>query len=543
MAQTARISPPRRNLRAFLTLGIAIATLLAFARAPQAPQGDVTTGESAFSVSVVGERTPVTGAPIDLVVTHRDRNGDPTSDFDWFGGGVTICGLRDLEDRPLDAPVAIAADPGGRRTTTMQVDAEGRLEVRRALLDGPLEFALAGRRPGGIPSPVPGWMALAPAILAILLAILFRQVYIALFAGIWIGGWAIADGAWAGFKLAVTDIIPGALAQRDKISIIVFSTLLGGVVAMVARMGGTRALVEMVASRGESRRGAMFSTWIAGVMIFFDDYANALLVGNTMRPVTDRFRVSREKLAFLVDSTSAPVACIFIISTWIATEINYIQDRLASEVVRNATGFAADGGYDVFLQTIPFNFYPIFCLFFGLMICITGRDYGPMLRAERRAAIEGKLVRDGAVPLSSKEMDELEPVDASRTYWWNAALPVLTIVASVLGFLWATGGASIAADADVVRHEIRVVERGLADAKAAAAPDAAAIDALAADLATKRETLGELDAPGLRDVFGASDSYYALLMAAFLGVIVALVLAVGQRLMKLERRSRPSPPA
>jgi Na+/H+ antiporter NhaC len=475
--------------------------------------------DAGFEIAIQGGVTPVVGAPLDLVIERRAADGSTRTDYPWLGGSLELQGLTDLEGRALGKIELRAPDPEGRRRTAVTIDAEGRLIIDNAIPTGTEAIGLvdAGVKTE-LGAPIAGWLALAPALLAILLAILFRQVYLALFAGVYAGAWAIAGGPWDGFRLAVTDVIPTALAQGDKISIIIFSTLLGGVVASVARMGGTRALVEIVASRGDSSRGAQFSTWLAGVMIFFDDYANALLVGNTMRPVTDRFRVSREKLAFLVDSTSAPVACIFIISTWIATEIAYIQDRLGSEVVRTATGFGADAGYEVFLQTIPFNFYPIFCLVFGLTIAITGRDYGPMLRAERRAKHEGKLLADGATPLSSPEMDELEPADPSRSRWWNAAVPILTIVVCVLGFLHMTGAESLGEKADVKRSEAARLEASGGEAS------------LILELRREAELL---DDPSLREIFGASDSYVALMLAAFIGIIVSILLAVGQRLMSL----------
>src|SRR5690606_32849435 len=150
------------------------------------------------------------------------------------------------------------------------------------------------------------------------------------------------------------------------------------------------------------RRG-LFLTWLAGLFVFFDDYANTLIVGNTMRPVTDRLKVSREKLSYIVDSTAAPVAVIALISTWVGFEISLIGDALGNaaaqatdpEVAAQLMAGSANP-FNVFLHSIPYLFYPILTVCFVLMVVLTRRDFGPMLAAERRSASGGGLTRPGS---------------------------------------------------------------------------------------------------------------------------------------------------
>jgi len=231
----------------------------------------------------------------------------------------------------------------------------------------------------------PAW-SLLPPLLAILFALWFREVYSSLLAGVLAGSYLLAyssRGAIEAIGVALGDfptqhLIP-ALSDADHQSIIVFSMLIGGMVALVSRNGGMQGVVEALARRAKTPQSAQFMTWLLGVLIFFDDYANTLLVGNTMRPVTDRLRVSREKLSYLVDATAAPVAAIAFISTWIGAEISYIEGGL-----EKLPGVGL-GAYQVFLYSLSYAFYPIFTLIFMLLIIGMKRDFGPMFAAEWRA--------------------------------------------------------------------------------------------------------------------------------------------------------------
>ena len=268
---------------------------------------------------------------------------------------------------------------------------EARLKIPAEAGRGMITVATPGLYSEAIPVPlrvIPGWLTLIPPALAILLALLFRHVVPALLAGVWVGAWIGYGGLFTGLLRSLDTYVVGALTDPSHAAIVVFTLLLGGMVGVLSRSGGTRGLVDALAPYATDSRRGQLVTWILGILVFFDDYANTLLVGNTMRPVTDRLRISREKLAYIVDSTAAPVASIALISTWIGFEVSLIGDALRT------AGVPGDA-YGVFLRSIPYRFYPILALGFGLMVAWSGRDLGPMLRAEWRAA-GGKLLRDGA---------------------------------------------------------------------------------------------------------------------------------------------------
>jgi Na+/H+ antiporter NhaC len=338
---------------------------------------------------------------------------------------------------------------------------------------------------------IPGWLTLLPPLLAILLALAFRQVIPALVAGVWVGAWIVSGGPFTGALRTIDTYVIRALADTDHVSIIVFSLMLGGMVGIMARAGGTVGLVESLRPYATNTRRGQLVTWIMGIAIFFDDYANTLLVGNTMRPVTDRLKISREKLAYIVDSTAAPVAAIGIVSTWIGYEVGLIGDAL------RAVGSERDA-YAVFLQSIPFNFYPILALVFGLLIAGSMRDFGPMVSAERRAR-EGKLLADTAVPLSDFDAEALRPIENRPHRWFNAVVPVIVVLLVTFVGLWITGRQALVAEGSP---------------------------------AGTTSFFG-LGFEGLGRVFGAGDSFKSLLWGSSSGCLTALLLAVAQRILTL----------
>ena len=355
----------------------------------------------------------------------------------------------------------------------------------------PLEVAIGATTQQVDATFAPGWFSLLPPLLAIALALLFREVITALFAGVWLGALAVAgfDPLQATWRTVDAFIVP-ALGDVDggHTQIVIFSLLLGGMVGILSRNGGTMGIVEAVAPlAGSSRRGKI-ATFVAGLAIFFDDYANCLMVGNTMRPVTDRLRISREKLAYIVDSTAAPVAALVPISTWVGYEISLIADGLRIAVEQtpaSAAGLAGVSPFTIFIQTIPYRFYPLLALFFVLLTSVLNRDWGPMARAELRAARGEGLYRPGAQLATDTEASALETPPGVPHRWWNAAVPLLTVIAVVLGGLFTTGRAS-------------------------AGPDAS-----------------------FREVFGAADPFTTLLWGSLAGCLVAFALTVGQRLLSI----------
>ena len=332
---------------------------------------------------------------------------------------------------------------------------------------------------------IPGWLSLLPPLLAIGMALVYRKVVPALFFGVWVGAviaisftpWALFKGLLDAFEVYVLD----AMADPDHMAIILFSLMIGGMVGIISKNGGTLGIVERLTSfASDSRRGQMV-TGVLGVSIFFDDYANTLIVGNTMRPVTDRLRVSREKLAYVVDSTAAPISTVALVTTWIGYQVG-----LLGTAIENIEGFS-QGAYSVFLDSLPYNFYPFLALLFVFLVAYTGLDFGPMLEAEERARDTGKVLGDDANVDEAAEGEELEPPEGTPYRAVNAVIPIVVLVGGVLVGLYATGVQAVGADAS------------------------------------------------LSDIIGEANSYTALMWGSLLGVVVAAALSLGQGILDLEQ--------
>ncbi|MBN2365006.1 MAG: hypothetical protein EH225_02650, partial [Calditrichaeota bacterium] len=271
---------------------------------------------------------------------------------------------------------------------------------------------------------LPAILSILPPLLAILLALVTRQVIVALFFGIWLGVTFLYDyNPMLGFLHTLDEYIVNALGSSERISILIFSLVLGGMVGVISRSGGTQGIVKRLSTLATSPRTGQLATWAMGVLIFFDDYANTLIVGNTMRPLSDRLRISREKLSYLVDSTAAPVANVAIISTWIGYEISLINQSF------NALG-VTDNAYITFLKTIPYNFYPLYALFFGFLIAFLMRDFGSMYRAEMRTRRSGAVLREGAVPISDLTETDVSGDKEIPLRWYNALIPIAVVILS-----------------------------------------------------------------------------------------------------------------
>ncbi|HSG67714.1 MAG TPA: hypothetical protein VK994_03340, partial [Bacteroidales bacterium] len=227
-------------------------------------------------------------------------------------------------------------------------------------LDGKTDFTVSG---GGFSlsrevTPIPLWMSILPPLIAILFALVFREVFSALFTGLLVGttilhyyaGSNIVMALFQGvFTIADTYILE-ALIERGHMSIIIFSMFIGGMVNLITQNGGMNGVVNVLSRYAGSAKSGQFITWLMGVIIFFDDYANTLVVGNTMRSVTDRLKVSREKLAYLVDSTAAPIASIAFVTTWIGAELSYIEDGISMIGID-------ENAYMVFFNSLAYSFY------------------------------------------------------------------------------------------------------------------------------------------------------------------------------------------
>ncbi len=286
---------------------------------------------------------------------------------------------------------------------------------------------------------------LLPPLLAIALAIATRQVLPALFLGVWVGAlMVVAYDPIAATTKTLQWIIENATDSWNA-TILAFDFVIGAFVGVLYASGALHSAASAIARRVRSARGASFASWLLGLIIFFDDYANTVIVGNTMRPVTDRARVSRELLSYIVDSTAAPVAGLMLISTWIGYEVGLIKDSFESLAEEASKGLIAAAPaikpYMAWLSSVPFRFYSILAVILVLTVVLTRRHFGPMLRAEHRAVREGKVLRDGAQPLMPTEtVLGVEPAARKWASPWLFALSVIVLVGVTLLGMWVTGG-------------------------------------------------------------------------------------------------------
>ncbi len=344
-------------------------------------------------------------------------------------------------------------------------------------------------------NPIPLWLSILPPLIAILMALFFKEVFSALFIGLFSGTLLIYSyqeaSIFAAFFKAIFAIsdtyILKSLADTGHISIILFSMFIGAMVNLITKNGGMQGIVNILSKFANSPRSGQFVTWFLGVLIFFDDYANTLIVGNTMRPVTDRLKISREKLAYIVDSTAAPVASVAMITTWIGIELSYIQ---SATVQINIT----ESPYSIFLNSLPSRFYPFFTLFFILMLIVLKKDFGPMLKAEQKCRKESKYSDSSEPVMVSAELKEIEIDKDTPTRWYNAGIPVLIVILGTFAGLVYTGW-----DASIWN------DTNLAFGKK------------------------------LSHIIGASDSYLALLWSSLSAVLVAMALTLSQRILSLSK--------
>ena len=301
-----------------------------------------------------------------------------------------------------------------------------------------------------------GVWTLIPPLLALLLAFLTRNVILSLFLGVLSGAWMLALvsgdllGSITGAFFNSTDYFIGTLADRWDAGIIMQVLVIGALIALITRMGGMRAIADLVVKIAKGPRSAQITMWISSWVIFFDDYANALIIGPIMRPLCDKFRISREKLAYIVDSTAAPVAGIMLISTWIGTELVNINQGL------EIAGIAGVTAYGIFIDTIPYRFYNIMALFFVFATAFLLRDFGPMLKAEMRARTTGETINPGSEVMDTEKVVDEEKEEIKENYAilktskkvtppniWNAIIPVGVLIVSAVILFYTNGAATL----------------------------------------------------------------------------------------------------
>ena len=267
-----------------------------------------------------------------------------------------------------------------------------------------------------------------PPLVAIIMALILKEVISSLFLGILTGTFIMAlyggcgpfEALGSGLLRVVDTYVVGSLYDSDHVKIIVFTLLIGGMVKIITVNGGMKGIVNWLSRKAHGPRSGQLMTFVMDLCVFFDDYSNTLVVGNTMRPLADRLRISREKLAYIVDSTSAPVVAVAFITTWIGAELSYIQDGI------NNLGLEMSS-YSVFFHSLAYSFYPFLTLSFVLMLILSGRDFGPMLKAERKARNQE--------PVMAGETDEKQ----QQGHAIDALIPLSVLILGTVAGLIATG--------------------------------------------------------------------------------------------------------
>ena len=346
-----------------------------------------------------------------------------------------------------------------------------------------------------------GIWTLIPPLVAISLAFITKNVIVSLVIGIMSGGFILnisGNNPFMALFYSFLDLIQRAvnsLADPWNAGIILQVLAIGGVINLVGKMGGAKAIAEALSKRAKSAKSAQIITWFAGLLVFFDDYANSLIIGPMMRPVTDKMKISRERLAFIIDATAAPVAGIAIISTWIGLEVGLIGSAFDSiGVETNAFG--------VFLNTIPFRFYNILILGFIVITALLLKDFGPM----RKAEIE---CRRGGLNLSSNEdinkelskHDELEPLPGVKLSVWNAIIPIGALILGALFAFYYSGYTTIMGGED------------------------------SAVIQLMQNSPASFDA--IKEAFSNADASVALFQSAFFAGLVAIIMGVAKKIFTL----------
>ena len=340
-----------------------------------------------------------------------------------------------------------------------------------------------------------GILTLIPPLVAIVLAFITKNVVISLFIGILSGSFIInisGSNPFAALINAFLDVVDravGSLADPWNAGIILQVLAIGGVINLVAKMGGAKAIAEALARKAKTAKSTQLITWFAGLLVFFDDYANALIIGPMMRPVADKMKISRERLAFIIDATAAPIAGLAIVSTWIGLEVGLIGDAF------NGIGVEADA-FGVFLNTIPYRFYNILILVFIVITSLLLKDFGPMRKAEIRAR-QGRSV-DSEIAMDSSEHSDLEPKEGVRLSIWNAIVPIGTLIIAALVAFYYSGYSAIMGGDDATLIQLF--------------------------------TDSPFTFTAIREAFSASDASVALFQSALLAGIVAMVMAVVRKI-------------
>jgi len=285
-----------------------------------------------------------------------------------------------------------------------------------------------------------GFWSLLPPLVAIVLAIKTRQVFISLLFGIWMGWVILSNGNFLYGTINTLQAMVDVFQDAGNTRTIMFSSLVGALIAFVQRSGGVEGFIISInkflkkiekRKRTSPRKTVQIMALLTGVAIFVESSINVLTVGSIFRPIFDRLKIPREKLAYIADSISAPTCILIPLNAWGA----YIMGLLFAQGLENPLG--------TMVKAYPLNFYPIFAMIIVIMVIITQKDLGPMKEAERRAQEEGKVIRDGATPMISTEIISMEKVENTVARASNMIIPIGTMVAMMPIGLVFTGWSNV----------------------------------------------------------------------------------------------------
>lgn len=280
------------------------------------------------------------------------------------------------------------------------------------------------------------WIVLTPALIAIVLAMWTRQVYLSLFAGLWLGATIIVGGnPIAGLRETVDQIVLVFL-DAGNTRVIIFCLLVGGLIALVQASGGVVGFVESARGRGwgNTRRSAELLAWLVGLAIFVESSITSLATGAVARPFFDRLKLPREKLAYYCDAMSAPVCMSIPLNGWGA----YVLGLLAAQ------GMGAES-VPLLVRSLIFNFFSWMAILFALFLAISGWGFGAMKKAERRAAQTGEVTRPGSRPMMSDDVANIEPIGRVPNRAYNLLIPILVLVGMIFVGLFITGEGNLMA--------------------------------------------------------------------------------------------------
>ena len=327
---------------------------------------------------------------------------------------------------------------------------------------------------------IPGWVSILPPLIAIILAFISRSVIPSLFAAIWFGVWSLSGFSIIKLVPALLDSFYhytlNTMIDRDHAILILFTLMLGGMVGIIYRNGGMHGIIQQLIKKADTPKKGQIAIWLFGIIIFFDDYSNTLIVGNTSRLLCDKLKISRQKLAYLVDSTSAPVATIAIITTWIGFQVGIIADALSGLDGLN------ESAYMLFIHSIPYSFYPFLAIILVGLVVISGKDFGPMVQAEERARAGIKYTpnMEELEPDAGADSDELFVKQNINLRARNAVIPIAVLVLSMFYFIFTSG-----------------------------------------------------DGDTIKDIIGSSDTFGALMHSTLLSALVAAGLSIGQGILNV----------